>query len=355
MEGLEIQDIHKRFEDLLVLEGISFTLARGEILAVLGPSGSGKTTLLEIIAGLVEPDRGDIRWNGESLLEVPTHQRSFGLMFQEYVLFPHKNVSQNVAFGLRMAGEDRSQIRDRVQEVLELVGLSGYGDRDVSTLSGGEQQRVALARSLAPEPRLVMLDEPLGALDRAIRDRLINELREILKAACQTVLYVTHDQEEAFSIADRIVILGSGRIAQIGTAREIYYQPASPYVAGFLGMNNFLPATARRVAAGSEIETPLGTWQVQTVYQGPGLALLRPDHFSLKPAHPQQTARLQGTLLGSGFSGSSQQIRIGIDDQELRFFPISADEELPAIGDRLEIWFSPDEALHFYPHPQSRS
>ncbi len=244
MGGLEIRNIKRSFEEIEVLQGISFQQAKGEILALLGPSGSGKTTLLEIIAGLAKPDQGDILWDGESLLGTPPHLRNFGLMFQEYVLFPHKNIAENVAFGLKMAGTAREITLNRVIEVLKLVGLEGFEDRDPSTLSGGEQQRIALARSLAPEPRLVMLDEPLGALDRSIRERLVEELREILKSASQTALYVTHDQEEAFRIADRVVILGEGKTAQIGTPREIYHHPNSPYIARFLGMNNLLEGDA---------------------------------------------------------------------------------------------------------------
>jgi ABC-type Fe3+/spermidine/putrescine transport system ATPase subunit len=351
MEGLEIREIQKSFGDTSLLKGISFLLARGEILAILGPSGSGKTTLLEIIAGLDQPDSGDILWDGTSLLRVPTHLRNFGLMFQEYVLFPHKNVGENIGFGLRMAGLDPGQIKLRVNQVLDLIGLPGYVGRDVSTLSGGEQQRVALARSLAPEPRLVMLDEPLGALDRAIRERLVGELREILKKACQTALYVTHDQEEAFSIADRIVILGNGKTAQIGTAREIYYQPNSPYVAQFLGMTNLLEAIARPKQGGSEIETKLGSWTVSDKHEGKGLALLRPDRIHLSPAGVQNSTSLRGNLISSTFSGSTNQILLQIDQMELKFNLTNPEDDLPEVNQALQIWFSPDEALHFYQQP----
>jgi len=348
MEGLAIREIRKSYGETPILEGISFTLVPGEILAVLGPSGSGKTTLLEIIAGLEKPDSGDILWDGRSLLEIPTHLRNFGLMFQEYVLFPHKNVGENVAFGLRMAGLDQQIIKLRVNQVLDLVGLPGYLNRDISTLSGGEQQRVALARSLAPEPRLVMLDEPLGALDRAIRERLVGELREILKKACQTALYVTHDQEEAFSIADRIVIIGNGKTAQMGTAREIYYQPNSPYVARFLGMTNLLEAVAHPEQSGAVIETVLGSWPVSVKHEGKGLVLLRPDRIYLNPEKVQNGFSLKGKLTGSTFSGSTRQIQLKINGLELKFNLTNPGDELPEVDHPLQIWFSPDQALHFY-------
>jgi len=351
MEGLEIQNIHKRFEDTSVLEGISFLQAGGEILAILGPSGSGKTTLLEIIAGLIQPDSGDCLWDEVSLLNVPTHERGFGLMFQEYVLFPHKDVGENVAFGLKMAGDDKNAIKDRVNAVLDLVGLPGYNNRDVNTLSGGEQQRVALARSLAPAPRLVMLDEPLGALDRSIRERLVGELRTILKNAKQTAIYVTHDQEEAFSIADRVVILGNGKIAQIGTAREIYYQPKSPYVAEFLGMTNFLDGFARSSERGSEIETKLGKWFVRDNHQGKGQVLLRPDSIHLSSSAISGGSHITGKLISSIFSGSTHHIQILVDDQKLKFTLSDPENDLPEPDEPITIWFSPDETVHFYLDP----
>ena len=349
MEGLEILNIQKSFEENPILEDITFQQAKGEILAILGPSGSGKTTLLEIIAGLVQPDRGDCLWDGISQLQIPTHERDFGLMFQEYVLFPHKDVEENVAFGLKMAGEAKKAITNRVDNVLELVGLPGYNNRDVNTLSGGEQQRVALARSLAPAPRLLMLDEPLGALDRSIRERLVGDLRIILKKAKQTALYVTHDQEEAFNIADQIVILGEGKIAQIGTARDIYYQPKSPYVAQFLGMSNFLDGTAHLKKGGAEIETKLGRWFLSESYQGKGQVLLRPDKADLDSSRASGGSHITGKLISSIFSGSTHHIQVLIDDQEYKFSLTNTGKDLPDIDQPITIWFRPDESVHFYP------
>ncbi len=349
MEGLQILNIKKSFEDHPILEGISFQLARGEILALLGPSGSGKTTLLEIIAGLVAPDQGDCLWDGNSLLEIPTHERDFGLMFQEYVLFPHKNVEENVAFGLKMAGEAKKTSKDRVIKVLELVGLAGFNNRDVSTLSGGEQQRVALARSLAPAPRLLMLDEPLGALDRSIRERLVGDLRNILKKSNQTALYVTHDQEEAFSIADRIVILGNGKIAQIGTAKAIYDHPETTFVAQFLGMTNFLDAVAHPTKGGAVIETSLGKWFIHKNYQGKGQALLRPEKVELDAARVSGGSQITGKLISSIFSGSTHHIQVQVADQTYKFSLTNPGTDLPDIGESINLWFFPEDSVHFFP------
>ena len=244
---LEIAHIHKSYPGLPVLHDLSLTADEGEIVCLLGPSGCGKSTLLRIVAGLEMPDAGQVAFDGQDLAGVPPHRRHFGLMFQDYALFPHKDVAGNVAFGLRMARLPASEISARVREMLALVGLSGTEQRRVTELSGGEQQRVALARSLAPGPRLLMFDEPLGALDRALREQLMNDLRAILKQVCVTALYVTHDQEEAFAIGDRVAIMRArpdigegGRIEQIGTPQEVYRQPGNAYVARFLGFQNLI-------------------------------------------------------------------------------------------------------------------
>jgi ABC-type Fe3+/spermidine/putrescine transport system ATPase subunit len=349
MGGLEIRDLHKSFDSNHVLNGISFLQNPGEIVGLLGPSGSGKTTILEIIAGLLEPDRGDCLWDGRSLLGVPPHLRSFGLMFQDFVLFPHKNVRDNVAFGLKMKGEVPEISSQRVKETLTLVGLEGFDTRDIGTLSGGEQQRVALARSLAPEPKLVMLDEPLGALDRTIRERLVVDLRMILKKAHQTALYVTHDQEEAFRIADRVVILGNGKAAQIGTPQEIYYHPASPYVATFLGMDNFLEGEASKNQQGSLIKTSLGEWQTSMPWEGPGSVLLRPDkvRFGIQPS--PGLVCLEGIVCSCRFSGSDLQIEIEINQTRIQFTTTESEIALPDVGENIIICFNPDQALHFFP------
>lgn len=218
-----------------VLHDVNLSVATGESVAVLGPSGSGKSTLLRAIAGLVPVEKGSISWDGAEVTEVPTHQRGFGLMFQGYALFPHLDVAGNVGFGLRMMNVPPAQIEHRVAESLELVGLAKFGSRSIADLSGGERQRVALARTLAPEPRLIMLDEPLGALDRALRERLMVETREILEDRAVTAIVVTHDQEEAEALSDRLAVMRAGTIVQSGTLDDLLRHPADEWVAEFLG------------------------------------------------------------------------------------------------------------------------
>ena len=221
--------------DTDVLHGLSISVDRGEVIAVLGSSGSGKTSLLRVIAGLLPTVSGEVELGGVIITRVPTHQRGIGLMFQEHALFPHLDVADNVAFGLRMNRVPKVDRARRVEEVLELVDLDGFGARDISSLSGGERQRVALARTLAPSPQLLLLDEPMGSLDRVLRDRLLPELRELIEQLGLTALYVTHDRTEAFDLADRIAVMDEGRIIQFATPAELDAAPVSDHVARLLG------------------------------------------------------------------------------------------------------------------------
>ncbi len=255
---LELIALTKSYEKQPLLRGISFSVAAGETVCLLGASGSGKSTILRIVAGLEEPESGEVRWGGQSLAGVPAYQRRFGLMFQDYALFPHLSVFENVAFGLRMLGVD--SLQERVIASLALVKMDGFAQRRVTELSGGEQQRVAMARALAPDPRLLMLDEPLGALDRALKESLLEELRHILRQTRIPAIYVTHDQEEAFTIADRILLLREGRIVQAGTPPEVFAKPASAWVASFLGLGNVVEGQVRAGAA----ETPFGRFSIKT-------------------------------------------------------------------------------------------
>ncbi len=237
---LEVENIVKFYDDRPLLKGVSFKVGPGETVCLLGSSGSGKSTLLRIIAGLEAPESGRVLWQGQDLATVPPHRRNFGLMFQEYALFPHRNVAENVGFGLRMQGHSKIEIQKQVKQALEQVNLEEFADRRVTDLSGGEQQRVALARALAPAPRLLMFDEPLGALDRSLREDLSAELRRILHTTRIPAVYVTHDQQEAFAIADRLALLHDGVILQDGAPAEFYSRPASAWVAGFFGLGNLL-------------------------------------------------------------------------------------------------------------------
>jgi ABC-type Fe3+/spermidine/putrescine transport system ATPase subunit len=232
---LEVDALNVHLGGKHILRDVSLTVANGDTVAVLGPSGSGKSTLLRAIAGLVPVTSGSITWDGRDVTTVPTHLRGFGLMFQGYALFPHMDVAGNVGFGLRMAGAPHAEVDKLVESALERVGLSGFGDRTIADLSGGEKQRVALARTLAPEPEFVMLDEPLGALDRSLRERLLVETRKILRDRGVTALVVTHDREEAAALSHRLALMRDGAIVQSGTLDEILTQPADDWVEGFLG------------------------------------------------------------------------------------------------------------------------
>jgi thiamine transport system ATP-binding protein len=269
-----------RFGARPALDAVDLEVAAHEIVCVLGPSGSGKSTLLRAVAGLQRLDGGRVLLDGADQKAVPAHRRGVGLMFQDHQLFPQRDVGGNVAFGPRMHRVSREP-RDRlVAELLDLVGLPGAARRSVATLSGGEQQRVALARALAPEPRLLMLDEPLGQLDRSLRERLVVELRQLFGRLGTTVLAVTHDQGEAFALADRVVVMRDGRIAQSGTPLEVWQRPASEFVARFLGFDNIAEAAVEGAVAATawgRLPVPEGT------PEGPCLLLVRPTGVRLGP------------------------------------------------------------------------
>jgi len=347
MNKLRLIGIEKSFGNTHAVRGVSFEMADGEILALLGPSGCGKSTVLAMIAGLEKPDHGEIYWDERSLQGIPPHQRGFGLMFQDFALFPHMNVYDNTAFGLRMAAMPESQLRKRVAEVLELVGLTGFERRDVNTLSGGEQQRVALARSLAPDPHLLMLDEPLGSLDRALRERLVVELRTILKNSQQTAIYVTHDQEEAFALADQVVVMNAGEIEQIGSPRAIYQRPASPFVARFVGLNNLYPGEVLRVDGKIVIRTPVGQIPFQTEKTGRVMVLLHPDAIELGGQVGAQQISLTGQVVERSFRGSLCRLVIAISESRLKF-DLMSNTPLPAEGEIATLVFDPKQALQVF-------
>ena len=258
---LEVRGLHKTYEQQPLLRGVSFKVARDETVCLLGPSGSGKSTILQLIAGLDSPEAGSVLWGGRDLASTPPHLRDFGLVFQDYALFPHLDVFRNVAFGPQMKDWSRTQVAQRVTEILRLVNLTGFERRTVTELSGGEQQRVALARALAPRPRLLMFDEPLGALDRALREELLRELREVLARTRIPSLYVTHDQDEAFKIGDRILLLHAGRIVREGTPQQIWAAPGSAWAAEFLGLGNVI--AGRFLPAKQRLETAFGNFPLQ--------------------------------------------------------------------------------------------
>ncbi|CAL2070379.1 Fe(3+) ions import ATP-binding protein FbpC [Streptomyces murinus] len=300
---LSLQGATVRFSGRPVLDAVDLEVAEHEVVCVLGPSGSGKSTLLRAVAGLQPLDAGRVSLAGREQGGVPAHQRGVGLMFQDHQLFPQRDVGANVAFGLRMHGVAKGERDSRVGELLELVGLPGAARRAVAALSGGEQQRVALARALAPRPRLLMLDEPLGQLDRSLRERLVVELRELFGRLGTTVLAVTHDQGEAFALADRVVVMRDGRIAQSGTPLDVWQRPADAFVARFLGFENVVPATV----AGAVADSPWGKLPVpQDAPQGARTLLVRPAGVRLVPADTGLTC----TVAARTFKGTHVAVHL---------------------------------------------
>ncbi len=337
---LRVESAVVRFDDgTTAVDGVDLEVGEGEVLAILGPSGCGKTTLLRAIAGLQPLTAGEIRWNTERVTSVPPHRRRFGLMFQEYALFPHRDVAGNVEFGLRMAGVDRETRRLRVSEVLDLVGLGAFRDRRVAGLSGGEQQRVALARALAVEPRLLMLDEPLGALDRPWRERLLGEIAELLARTGLPAIYVTHDHDEAFRLADRIVVMRAGRVVQTGAVSEIWRRPADAWTAAFLGFGPRFEAT---VTAGG-IETPWGPLPVAVAgsIAPPGAhvaVVLRPGSVRLDP-----TGDARGKVVRCGFAG--EHVDLTVDVGGVTVAVRATPRDAPSVGDEIALAVDPDGVL----------
>ncbi|AWB35845.1 putative 2-aminoethylphosphonate ABC transporter ATP-binding protein [Orrella marina] len=253
---LSIKGINKQFGDVVALDNVSLDVAQGELVCLVGPSGCGKTTLLRVIAGLEKQDSGTLNLDGRDISHLDPQQRDYGILFQSYALFPNLTVSQNIAFGLSQRRTDRSKVTARVREMLEMVGLPGMEGRYPGQLSGGQQQRVAMARALAPAPSLLLLDEPMSALDAKVREHLQSELRQLQKKLSVTTVMVTHDQHEAMAMADRIAVMQSGAIRQIGNAQQLYRSPGNDFVAGFVGDANWLPyerVDASRVRVGNNI------------------------------------------------------------------------------------------------------
>ncbi|MGV8979135.1 MAG: ABC transporter ATP-binding protein [Cellulomonas sp.] len=337
--GLSVRGLVVRYpaargaDEVTAVDDVTLDIAPGEVLALLGPSGCGKSSLLRAVAGLEPAAAGTVAWDGDDLAGVPVHRRGFGLMFQDGQLFPHRDVAGNVEFGLRMAGLDRTARAARVGELLAVVGLAGYERRPVATLSGGEQQRVALARSLAPSPRLLLLDEPLSALDRALRERLAEDLRAALMATGTTALLVTHDHDEAFAVADRIAVMDAGRLLQVAGPAELWQRPLTRKVAEFLGYEAFVAGTSPAAAAvrralvepgregaGNDTHPAHGLVtgpDAGTLALAPGALLVAGDRVSSAVLHGvpldgDEDASLCGTVVAVGFQRGRVELTVEV-------------------------------------------
>ena len=289
--SLQIRQVSKYFGDFCAVNNVDLEIKKGEFLTLLGPSGSGKTTLLMMIAGFLDISEGDIALNGGSIANVPAEKRNFGMVFQGYALFPHMSVRDNVGYALSVRKKPDAEIRTRVDEMLELVQLQNFADRKPGQLSGGQQQRVALARALCFAPPVLLLDEPLGALDKKLRVEVQEQLKDIHRRVGTTFIYVTHDQEEALSMSDRIVIMRDGAVEQVGTPKELYERPATKFAASFLGKSNFIQTED-------------------------GVFALRPEKIDLHPANGNQPSQRNGTVRSVSYFGSVQRLVVETGNHE---------------------------------------
>ena len=341
--SVQLRGLARYYGKVAALEPSDLTIQPGEFVTLLGPSGSGKTTLLHLVAGYTDPSRGQVFFGGKDMTSVPARRRNIGMVFQNYALFPHMTVGQNVGYGLRVRGWPNRRIESRVQDALEVVQLSGFSGRAVHELSGGQQQRVALARALAIEPDLVLMDEPLGALDRQLRRNVQLQLRRLHEMHRRTTIYVTHDQEEALILSDRIAVMRDGRIEQIGTAQELYDRPANAFVAGFVGESNLLAGTIKAAANGTaEIELPgLGLALQAPAAEGitataEARLLLRPEHLRING-----DGRLKARVVERVYLGELLALRLTLATGEQLWLRQLGDRG-PQPGETVQIGWNPD-------------
>ena len=350
--AIELINATKRYGEVVALDGVSLRIDPGEFFCLLGPSGCGKTTTLNLIGGFLPLTSGELRIEGRRVNDLPPHKRNVNTVFQNYALFPHMNVAQNVAFGLRMAGLGKDEVARRVEEYLDLVGLLGHSERSPSQLSGGQQQRVALARALAKRPAVLLLDEPLGALDLKLRHQMQFELARIHRQVGTTFVFVTHDQEEALSMSTRIAVMSGGRVSQVGTPREIYYNPVDRFVADFIGDSNFLAGAIRHedgrpwfvLESGERMPIPDGA------VEGPATVMLRPESLVVGPVGSAPGPAITGRIRGMAFMGNHTRVTVGTAAGALVVHRLHGggaglgDSE-GQIDEEACVWWSPTEAI----------
>ena len=335
MPLLSLKNLSKRFDKTQAVADVSLAVERGEFFGLLGPSGCGKTTTLRMIAGLEKPDSGSITFDGQDITNLPAERRGLGMVFQNYALFPHLNVSENVAFGLRARHRPKPEIRDRVKGALDLVQLPGYEQRRVDELSGGQQQRVAIARAIAIEPALLLFDEPLSNLDVTLREETRGELRELVARLGLTAVYVTHDQEEAFALCDRISVMAGGRILQTGQPRDLYEHPAQLSVAQFLGRNNLIRVMRlssskaelgefKTLDGGYTIRIPVDDKNLVPLNQ-PCILAIRPEHVLIGNPDEEHENALPAIVGEINFAGATSSIKLDANGLILEALTLEAD------------------------------
>jgi iron(III) transport system ATP-binding protein len=317
---IRLENISKRFDKTKVLEGLTLSVDQGEFFTLLGPSGCGKTTTLRIIAGFIYPDTGNVFINGKDVSRIPPEKRGLGMVFQNYALFPHMTVAENISFGLKLRKLSKARIQERVDKYLELIRLQGYQKRKIAELSGGQQQRVAVARALAIEPEILLMDEPLSNLDAKLREEMRSEIREIQRHLGIAAVYVTHDQAEALAMSDRIAVFEKGKCTQIGGPEEIYNNPENPFIANFVGATNIVPCSITGYGdSWTEVETLMTKIKLPVpaghVLPGEACLSIRPE--GLEPCAPE-LADLSGILKEVVFNGSVIHLTVGIGNVNLQ-------------------------------------
>jgi putative spermidine/putrescine transport system ATP-binding protein len=345
MAGVELRSIRKTYADLVAVDDVSIAIREGELLALLGPSGCGKTTTLRAIAGFVQLTSGQVLFGERDVTALPVHKRNVGMVFQGYALFPHLDVSENVRFGLRVRKWDKARVAERVSKMLAWVQLEKLAHRRPRELSGGQQQRVALARAMAIDPDVLLLDEPFSALDAKLRQQMRTEIRQLQREAGITSVFVTHDQEEAMAIADRIGVMNHGKLEQLGSAEDLYKRPTSRFVAGFIGKCNFIEG---RVTAPNEFESRDGTRHAFVGAHGAGPAALcvRPEHLTLSTADRAQGNRILVTLRNATYLGPATEFELVTPaGDNLLVSASSVGSGVPREGTPLAVSWRPEDAF----------